>query len=122
MAVAVLKLLVVAVLLWLVRGKLEDTWTDFCKNPRPMSPGWGHTLRTPLPCCLAARRHLLVLGIAGARSECAVIRDASGLFIGHLGKYVPGKAMVVVLRTGLLASHRVNTGIVVASIFWKRSR
>ena len=29
----------------------------------------------------------------------------------------PGKAMVVVLRTALIHSHRVNTGIVVASIF-----
>ena len=38
-------------------------------------------------------------------------------YIGHLGKYVPGKAMVIVLRTGLIHSRRVNTGIVVASVF-----
>jgi uncharacterized membrane protein YbhN (UPF0104 family) len=37
-------------------------------------------------------------------------------YIGHLGKYVPGKAMVIVLRTGLLYG-RVDTGIAVASVF-----
>ncbi|MCA9196517.1 MAG: UPF0104 family protein [Planctomycetales bacterium] len=37
--------------------------------------------------------------------------------VGHLGKYVPGKAMVVVLRTGLLAGPQVNKTIVGASVF-----
>jgi len=30
---------------------------------------------------------------------------------------VPGKAMVIVLRTGLIRSHRVDTGLAVASVF-----
>src|SRR3974377_914554 len=40
-------------------------------------------------------------------------------YIGHLGKYVPGKAMVIVLRTGLLYG-RVDTGIAVASVFLEK--
>ena len=32
-------------------------------------------------------------------------------FIGHLGKYVPGKAMVVVLRTALVRGARVDTEV-----------
>ena len=38
-------------------------------------------------------------------------------YIGHLGKYVPGKAMVVVLRTGLICGRGVDTGIAAASVF-----
>ena len=38
-------------------------------------------------------------------------------FIGHLGKYVPGKVMVVVMRTGLIKSDRVDTTIAAASVF-----
>ena len=38
-------------------------------------------------------------------------------FIGHLGKYVPGKAMVVVLRTDLIRSGRVDTGLAAVSVF-----
>jgi uncharacterized membrane protein YbhN (UPF0104 family) len=38
-------------------------------------------------------------------------------YIGHLGKYVPGKAMVVILRCGLLRGDRLDRGIIVASVF-----
>jgi uncharacterized membrane protein YbhN (UPF0104 family) len=38
-------------------------------------------------------------------------------YVGHLGKYVPGKAMAVILRTALIQSHRVDTSIAVASVF-----
>ncbi len=38
-------------------------------------------------------------------------------FIGHLGKYVPGKVMVVVIRTGLIASDRVDTTIAATGVF-----
>jgi glycosyltransferase 2 family protein len=38
-------------------------------------------------------------------------------WIGHLGKYVPGKAMVVVLRTGLIYSPRVNRTVAATSVF-----
>ena len=38
-------------------------------------------------------------------------------WIGHLGKYVPGKAMVVVLRTGLIHSERVNRTVAATSVF-----
>jgi len=38
-------------------------------------------------------------------------------FIGHLGKYVPGKAMVLLLRVGLLRSHRVDATVAAVSVF-----
>ncbi len=40
-------------------------------------------------------------------------------YIGHLGKYVPGKAMVVVLRTGLLKSHRVDAAVATISVVYE---
>ena len=38
-------------------------------------------------------------------------------FIGHLGKYVPGKVMVVFLRTVLIRSSQVDTTIAATSVF-----
>jgi glycosyltransferase 2 family protein len=38
-------------------------------------------------------------------------------WIGHLGKYIPGKAMVVVLRTGLVYSDRVSRTVAATSVF-----
>ena len=38
-------------------------------------------------------------------------------YIGHLGKYVPGKAMVLVLRSGLLNREKTKLSVAVASVF-----
>ena len=38
-------------------------------------------------------------------------------YIGHLGKYVPGKALVVVLRTALVGGSRVDRTIAAVSVF-----
>ncbi len=40
-------------------------------------------------------------------------------YVGHLGKYVPGKAMVVIIRAGMIRSQRVNTGVAAASVFFE---
>lgn len=37
--------------------------------------------------------------------------------LGHMGKYVPGKAMVVVLRTGAIAGPNVRAGVAVVAAF-----
>ena len=41
----------------------------------------------------------------------------SAYFVSQLGKYVPGKVMVLVIRTGLVRHHGVNYTLTVASIF-----
>lgn len=38
-------------------------------------------------------------------------------YIGHLGKYVPGKAMVVVLRAALVRGPHVDTAVAAAAVF-----
>ena len=40
-------------------------------------------------------------------------------YIGHLGKYVPGKAMVVILRAGLIRGQGVDTSLAVVSVFFE---
>ncbi len=40
-------------------------------------------------------------------------------YIGHLGKYVPGKAMVVVLRAGLVRGRGVNRAVAAAGVFFE---
>jgi len=38
-------------------------------------------------------------------------------YIGHLGKYVPGKAMVVVIRAALVRGPRVDTAVAATAVF-----
>ncbi|MFH1999038.1 MAG: lysylphosphatidylglycerol synthase domain-containing protein, partial [Planctomycetota bacterium] len=58
-------------------------------------------------------RHLLRL--LGQDARTGEVLHA--YFVGHLGKYFPGKAMVVVIRTALIRSHRVDTGVAAVSVF-----
>jgi hypothetical protein len=46
-----------------------------------------------------------------------VLASLQAYFFGHLGKYVPGKAMVVVLRTAIVRGGTVDTTIAAVSVF-----
>lgn len=111
------KLLIVAVVLWLVRGTLRHSWNYLVEHPRSLSPAWmaasgGLYLAALLPEGLFWFWSLKALG-----QDIRLLETLRAYYIGHLGKYVPGKAMVIVLRTGLIHGHRVDTSIAVASVF-----
>lgn len=56
--------------------------------------------------------------VMGAMQQRVPWNDAiSAYFVSQLGKYVPGKVMVLVLRTALVRHHGVNYTLTVASIF-----
>ena len=47
----------------------------------------------------------------------AIYETFRAYYIGHLGKYVPGKAMVLIIRTGLIKSERTKITAAGASVF-----
>jgi len=67
-----------------------------------------------LPMALYWRRALVVLG-----QRPGMLETARAYYVGHLGKYVPGKALVVILRAGMIRSQRVDTGLAAASVFFE---
>lgn len=82
-----------------------------------IQPWWlvaagGIYLAAMLPCWLFWHRTLLAMGQRPTRLE-----SLRAFYIGHLGKYVPGKALVVILRTTLIRSSRVDTTVAATSVF-----
>ena len=74
----------------------------------------GFYLLSMAPAGLFWRRVMIAMGEipgigAALRAYC----------IGHLGKYVPGKALVIVLRAGLLRGQGVNTAVATISVFFE---
>ena len=65
-----------------------------------------------LPPCFVLRE---AVGSLGHRP--AVPISIASQLIGHLGKYVPGKAMVVVLRVGVLSRDNVSPIVGTVSVF-----
>ena len=67
-----------------------------------------------LPCGLFFHQ---ILDRLGQRvSLAATIR---AFYIGHLGKYVPGKAMVVVMRSVMLAQAGAHAGLAAVAVFYE---
>ncbi len=65
-----------------------------------------------IPSWLFWHKTLLAMGQRPRWSE-----TLRAFYIGHLGKYVPGKALVVILRTGFIRSNRVDTSVAATSVF-----
>jgi len=115
--VAAAKLAVLALVVWFVQDTLVDAWRQLGKHPWRVDPGWlaatgAFYLLGLLPAGLFWWYLLRVMGQPAAPGEAL-----RAYFIGHLGKYVPGKAMVVVLRAGLIRGRHVDVGVAAASVF-----
>lgn len=118
-AITAVKLLIVLVVLVAVRHTLLTGLAQLDDYPWHFRPGW-----------LIAAGALYLLGLLPAGlfwchvmrtlgQEAGIGESLRAYFIGHLGKYVPGKAMVVVLRAGLIRGHRVHTAVAAASVFFE---
>lgn len=113
------KLLIFAVVAWYVAKTVRDAWGTITAENWQLEPAWlaasaGFYVLGLLPAGWFWHRVLLALGqsprwVETLRAYC----------IGHLGKYVPGKAMVVVLRAGLVRSPRVHGGVAAAGVFFE---
>lgn len=118
--VAAIKLLIAAAVLWWVRDTIVDGWTELTRWNQghwDWQPGWLVAagviyLLGLLPFGLFWYRGLRDLG-----QDARLGETLRAYYIGHLGKYVPGKAMVVVMRAGLIRGRRVDTGVAAVSVF-----
>jgi hypothetical protein len=104
LAIAAIKSAVALMVLWAVGRHVIRTWHDLRGQSRSLhfEPAW-----------LAVSGALYLAGLAAygrfyeriLRASAAPVRLVPALrayVVSHLGKYVPGKAMVVVIRTGLV--------------------
>ncbi len=112
-----------ALVLLLVGGFLAQTlwnhWKQLAPHAWKAQPGWliaagGIYALGLLPCAWFWRR---VLQQWGYRVPWTGVLGA--YYWGHLGKYVPGKALVVVLRTAALRAYRVPVAVGVLSVFYE---
>lgn len=111
----------VVLILWAVRRTLVAAWSELIEGDGAVAwdfrPGWLMAsgvvyLVGLLPAGIYWHRILRNLGQRVRLSEAL-----RAYYIGHLGKYVPGKVTVVVLRVGLIWSARPDGAVAAASVF-----
>lgn len=122
----VAKLAILVLTAWFVRRSLVDGWTklegqiaDGLWSPADLKWGWLVAAAVlysvgQLPFGIFWRR--ILVGLGQHPSWGTVLR---AFYIGHLGKYVPGKAMVVLMRTGMLAASGMQAGAAAVSVFYE---
>lgn len=116
------KLAVVALLTWglhrTIQAALEDLreqgWTLSSVRPAWLFAACGLYLLAYVPSACYWRHVLAILG-----QPPRVLPTMRAYYIGHLGKYVPGKAMVVLLRAGCLRGEGVSAAAATASVFYE---
>lgn len=122
----VAKLAILALTVWFVRRTLLDGWAKLNEqidqglwSPTNLHWGWLALAAVlyplgQLPFGWFWRRVLRGLGY-----ELPLAKVLRAYYVGQLGKYIPGKAMVIVLRGGLLARYGVRPATAAVSVFYE---
>jgi glycosyltransferase 2 family protein len=117
--VATIKLLLVVAVVWFIRRTIVDAWDQLAQQQWQFHAGWltasgALYLLGTLSCGIFWHRILLAL-----KQPVKLSLALRAYYLGHLGKYVPGKAMVVILRAGLIRGQGVDTSLAAVSVFFE---
>ncbi|MCG8586033.1 MAG: YbhN family protein [Pirellulales bacterium] len=111
------KLLVIVALVWAIRGTLVEAFEQLKDHAWRLDIKWATLCGVLyfvglLPSALYWFYLLDALG-----QKAGLLACMRAYLIGHLGKYVPGKALVVVLRVGLLRGAGVDPATAGLAVF-----
>lgn len=106
-------------MIWFLAATIRSAWAELRAYDLKLQPVWLAAsavlyLAGLLPCAWVWNRALAAMGNAPPARH--LLR---AYFIGHLGKYVPGKALVVVLRAGLLRDAGTNVKTAAVTVLYE---
>ncbi|MBL9124855.1 MAG: flippase-like domain-containing protein [Planctomycetaceae bacterium] len=113
------KLLLLVIVGWGIHRTVLAALEQLDQHPWQWRPGWlslagGIYLVGVLPAGWYWHWTMRRLG-----NRPRLLRSLAAYYVGHLGKYVPGKGMVVVLRAGLVRGSGVDTRLAAAAVFYE---
>ena len=114
---AAVKLAVVAVIVFAVAGAVRDAWGQLLAEGLQVNPLLAMAagvlfLIAQAPMAWYWRQTLIALG-----QPAPILPTAIAYYVSQIGKYVPGKAMVIVLRTERMVRQGGRGRTVAASVF-----
>jgi glycosyltransferase 2 family protein len=121
LAIKTVKWTVTVVVLWAVARHVLRTWTDLRDQSRSFhfEPGWlivsGILYIAGLVACGRFFERILRASATPVRLFPAV----RAYLVSHLGKYVPGKAMVVVVRAGMVVPFGTRASTAAIATFYE---
>ncbi len=111
------KIAVIAVVVGFVWRTLVDAWNQLGEYPWEFRGEWIAVAAICYVLALLPASIFWYVALRALGQHPGFWEAIGAYYIGHLGKYVPGKAMVIILRAGLIRGDRVDTGVAAASVF-----
>jgi hypothetical protein len=121
LAIKAAKAAVALVVLWAVGRHVLRTWHDLRHQSQSLhfEPGWllGSGVLYLAGLCAYGRFYERILQFSP--SPVPLIPALRAYLVSHLGKYVPGKAMVVVVRTGMVVPYGARASTAAIATFYE---
>jgi len=120
-SIVLVKAAVALVVLWGVGRQVQRTWYDLQHHelaiePRPIYLVLsGLVYLAGLSCCAFFYEDIL----KASSTPIPALPAYRAYLVSHLGKYVPGKAMVVVMRAGMSAAHGARGATAAIATFYE---
>lgn len=116
----IIRLAIAALVVWGIAKTWQDAQAKFAEHRFSLADlelGWiglscGLYVLATLPCAWFWQQALVAMGQRPRWYEAL-----RAYYVGHLGKYVPGKALVVVMRAALVRSTRTDGTVAAMAVF-----
>jgi len=108
---------IIAVVFWAVRHTLIEAWAQVSRFSWRLNIGWLFLSGIFYLIALVPAALYWFVALRQLGQKPRFVETLRAYYVGGLGKYVPGKAMVVIMRTAMIRSSTVHTTVAAASVF-----
>ncbi len=121
LTVTALKWTVTLLVLWAVARHVRHTWSDLRDQSRTLHFAWGWLIASGLLYLvgLLACGRFFELILRSSPTPVNLFPALRAYFVSHLGKYVPGKAMVVIVRAGMVVPFGAGAATAAIATFYE---
>ncbi len=117
--VATAKLLLFALIVAWIANRLAKDWTEISRYDWRPRPGWLLASGLFYLAAYVPSAYFWRLSIRWLGGAPGVFSAFKAFYVSQLGKYVPGKALVVVIRSALVASDRTKASVAAVCVFYE---
>lgn len=114
---SLVKLGILLLLAWFLRDMLRQAFSDLKKYEWRLQPGWLVAAGLAYVAGLTPIAYFWYRLLRGAGQDVHMFETVRAWWLSQIVKYIPGKAMVLVVRTGMLRSPKIDSTVVAATVF-----
>ncbi len=117
--IATTKFLLFALIVAWITNRLSKDWTEISQYDWRPRPGWLLASALFYLVAYVPSAYFWRLSIRWLGGAPGVFSSFKAFYVSQLGKYVPGKALVVVIRSALVANDKTKASVAAVCVFYE---